>query len=230
MKTIGILGGMASESTVTYYQAINSYINRALGGHHSARCIIYSVDFQDIVETQQRDDWDKAAEMLSDAALSLKRAGADFLVLATNTLHIVAPQIEAASGLKLLHIASVTADRLLSDGVSTVGLLGTKYTMEKDFYKDTLSSRGIRTLVPPAEAREEIHRVIDKELSFGNLKDSSREYYQNEIHKLAERGARGVILGCTEIGLLIQQEHSELKVYDTAQIHAEESAKYALAD
>lgn len=229
MKTIGILGGMACESTVTYYQVINSYINKALGDHHSARCILYSVDFQDIVETHRSGDWDRAAEVLGAAAQALKRAGADFLVLATNTMHIVAPQIEA-SGLPLLHIADVTANRLLADGIHTVGLLGTKFTMEKDFYKSILSRRGITPIIPETEARGEIHRIIDEELAFGNIREASRRYYQEEIRKLKDRGAQGVILGCTEIGLLIQQEHSVLPVYDTALIHAEESAKYALMD
>ena len=215
MKTMGILGGMACESTVTYYQVINDYVNKALGDHHSARCILYSVDFQDIIETHRSGDWGRAAEVLSGAGLSLKRAGADFLILATNTMHIVAPQIQEATGLPLLHIADVTANRLLADGVYTVGLLGTKFTMEKEFYKDILVKRGITPLVPDKEARDEIHRIIDTELAFGELK---------------ERGAQGVILGCTEIGLLIQQEHSVLPVYDTALIHAEESAKYALDD
>lgn len=230
MKTMGILGGMACESTVTYYQVINDCVNKALGDHHSARCILYSVDFQDIVDTHRSGDWDRAAEVLSEAGLALKRAGADFLVLATNTMHIVAPQIQEATGLPLLHIADVTADRLLADGVHTVGLLGTKFTMEKDFYKDILIKRGITPLIPEQEARDEIHRIIDNELAFGELKDSSREYYMREIQKLKDRGAQGVILGCTEIGLLIQQEHSVLPVYDTALIHAEESAKYALRD
>lgn len=230
MKTIGILGGMACESTVTYYQMINDCVNKALGDHHSARCLLYSVDFQDIVETHRSGDWDRAAEILSQAGLSLKRAGADFLVLATNTMHIVAPQIQEATGIPLLHIADVTADRLLADGVHTVGLLGTKFTMEKTFYKDILQKRGITPLIPEQEARNEIHRVIDEELAFGVLKDSSRDYYSREIQKLKDRGAQGVILGCTEIGLLIQQEYSVLPVYDTALIHAEETAKYALRD
>lgn len=230
MKTMGILGGMACESTVTYYQVINDCANRALGDHHSARCILYSVDFQDIIETHRSGDWDRAAEILSEAGLTLKKAGVDFLVLATNTMHIVAPQIQAATGLPLLHIADVTADRLLENHIHTVGLLGTKFTMEKDFYKEILVKRGITPLVPEEEARNEVHRIIDEELAFGNLKESSRAYYQEEIRKLKERGAQGVILGCTEIGLLIKQKDSVLPVFDTAQIHAEESVKYALRE
>ena len=230
MKTMGILGGMACESTVTYYNVINDYVNQALGDHHIARCILYIVYFQDIIETHRSGDWDRAAEVLSEAGMTLKRAGVDFLVLATNTMHIVAPQIKEATGLPLLHIAEVTADRLLANGVQTVGLLGTKFTMEKEFYKDVLVKRGLTVLVPEEEARQEVHRIIDTELAFGNIKEDSRAIYQAEIQKLKDRGAQGVILGCTEIGLLIQQEHSVLPVFDTALIHAEESAKYALND
>ncbi len=230
MKTIGVLGGMACESTVTYYQVMNDCVNKALGDHHSARMILYSVDFQDIVETHRSGDWDRAAQVLSDAGLALKRAGVDFIVLATNTMHIVAPQIKEATGLPLLHIADMTANRLLENGITTVGLLGTKFTMEMDFYKSILVSRGITPIIPEtSEARTEIHRIIDDELAFGNIRPESRAFYQGEIEKLKNRGAQGVILGCTEIGLLIQQEHSCLPVFDTAQIHAEEAVKYALS-
>ena len=230
MKTIGILGGMTYESTITYYQVINDWISHALGDHHSARCILYSVDFQDIVNTHRSGNWDEAGRILGKAGLSLKKAGADFLVLATNTMHIVAPQVEAISGLPILHIADVTADRLLANGITTVGLLGTKFTMEKDFYKDILIRRGITPLIPEEKARNEIHRIIDTELSFGDIREESRKIYQDEIIRLKERGAQGIILGCTEIGLLIQQEHSVLPVFDTALIHAEECARFALAD
>lgn len=231
MKTMGILGGMAYESTLTYYQKINEYVNQALGDHHSARCILYSVDFQDIVETHRSGDWDRASEILSDAALQLKAAGVDFLVLATNTMHICAPAIRERTGLPILHIAEATANRLIADGVQTVGLLGTKFTMEMDFYKKVLIDKGLHVLIPEdAAAREKIFRVIDDELAFGNIREESRAFYQGEIQKFKDRGATGVILGCTEIGLLIRQEHSVLPVYDTALIHAEESAKYALAE
>jgi len=200
MKTMGILGGMACESTVTYYNVINDYVNQALGDHHSARCILYSVEFQDIIDVHRTGNWARADEILSDA------------------------------GLPLIHIADVTADRLLADGVKKVGLLGTKFTMEMDFYKQRLIDRGLEVLIPDEAARGEIYRIIDTELAFGDIREDSRAIYQAEIQKLKERGAQGVILGCTEIGLLIQQEHSVLPVYDTALIHAEESAKYALAD
>ncbi len=228
MKTMGILGGMTFESTLTYYKTVNEYINRALGDHHSCRCMLCSVDFQDILETHRSGDWNRAARILSDAGNRLKAAGAEFLVLATNTMHIVAPQIEEATGLPLLHIAEVTADRLQRDGISKVGLLGTTFTMEKDFYKKHLTDRGMEVLVPGEEARGRIHRIIDDELSFGDIREASRAFYQAEIQKLKDRGAQGVILGCTEIGLLIQQEHSALPVYDTTLIHAEEAARYAL--
>lgn len=228
MKTIGILGGMTWESTVTYYTEINRYISKTLGDKHSARCIVYSVDFQDIFDTQVAGDWDKAADILADAANKLKNDGADFLVMATNTMHICAPQIKEKCDLPLLHLAEITAERLKKDGVDTVGLLGTKFTMEMDFYKDVLKSYGITPIVPAEEARNEIHRVILEELTYGEIKESSRNFYCKEIEKLKERGATGVILGCTEIGLLVQQEHSSLPVYDTALIHAEESAKFAL--
>jgi len=228
MKTIGLLAGLTWESTVTYYQVINRTVGQQLGGHHSARILMYSVDFEEILETHRSGDWDRAAEILSGAAKQLKRAGADFIALATNTMHIVAPQIERAVELFLLHIAEVTADRLHEAGISTVGLLGTRFTMEMDFYKDVLIGRGISPLVPEEKARVEIHRIINEELAFGELKPASRVFYQQVIDGLREEGAQGVILGCTEIGLLIQQEHSSLPVFDTAILHAEEIARYAM--
>lgn len=228
MKTIGIIGGMAFESSLTYYQVINECVNKALGDHHSARCIMYSVDFQDIIETHRSGDWDRAAEILSDAGLRLKAAGADFLILATNTMHIVAPQVQEATGLPLLHIAELTADRLIADGIETVGLLGTTFTMEMDFYKQRLIDRGLEVLIPDKAGRDEVFRIIDNELAFGDIRPESLAIYQAEIDKLKERGAQGVILGCTEIGLLVQQESSSLPVYDTALIHAEETARRAL--
>lgn len=230
MKTIGIIGGMAFESSLTYYKVINECVNKALGDHHSARCIMYSVDFQDIIETHRSGDWDRAAEILSDAGLRLKAAGADFLILATNTMHIVAPQVQEATGLPLLHIAELTADRLLADGISKVGLLGTTFTMEMDFYKQKLIDRGLEVLIPDKEGRDEVFRIIDNELAFGDIRSESLAIYQAEIDKLKARGAEGVILGCTEIGLLVQQDKSSLPVYDTALIHAEETARRALED
>ena len=230
MKTIGMLAGMAWESTVTYYQVINQTVNQMQGGHHSARILMYSVDFEDMSEVMRTDNWDRAAEILSDVALTLKAGGADFLLLATNTMHIVAPQVQQVAGLPLLHIAEVTADRLEQSGISTVGLLGTKFTMEMDFYKDVLKRRGFEVLIPEQEARTKVHNIINEELAFGNFKEESRRIYCDEIDRFEQLGAQGVILGCTEIGLLIQQQHSSLPVFDTAQIHGEEAAKFAVAD
>ena len=230
MKTIGILGGMTWESTITYYQVINEYISKHVGDFHTARCVMYSYDFQDIIETHWSGDWEKAGRILAEGGEKLKSIGADFLILATNTMHIVAPQVKAATGLPLLHIAEVTADRLLESGVKTVGLIGTIFTMEMDFYKDVLKQKGLEVLIPEKEARVEIQRVINEELTFGNFNEKSRSYYRNEIEKLKKQGAQGVILGCTEIGLLIKQADSPLPVFDTALIHAEETAKYAMAD
>lgn len=230
MKTIGILGGMTWESSVTYYRVVNEYISKSLGGLHSARCLLHSVDFEDIHETQVSGDWARAAELLSDAGCKLREAGADFLIIATNTMHIVAPEVEQATGLPLLHIADVTARRLVEDGIAKVGLLGTKITMEMDFYKDLLRDQGIATIVPDEADREDIDRIIMEELALGIIHEGSRRRYRTVIDSLAAQGARAVILGCTEIGLLIQQEHSALPVYDTALIHAEEAAKYALKD
>ncbi|NLT58564.1 MAG: aspartate/glutamate racemase family protein [Clostridiales bacterium] len=229
MKTIGILGGMAAESTVTYYQVLNQVVGKALGDHHSARCILYSVDFQDIVDTHRSGDPARAADLLCAAARALERAGADVLILATNTMHIVAPQIQAAVGLPLLHIAQVTADRLKAEGIERVGLLGTTFTMEMDFYKAVLQQNGLEALIPEQQAvRDELHRIIDEELAFGDIKAPSRAFYTSAIEALRDRGAQGVILGCTEIGLLIGQQDSCLPVFDTARIHAEEAALYAL--
>lgn len=229
MKTIGILGGMTWESTVTYYQVLNEYISKALGGLHSADIFMHSVDFAPIYDTQVEKDWDRAAEILSDSANKLKDAGADFIVLATNTMHVVAPQIKKATGLPLIHIAEVTVEKLKEKGITKVGLLGTKSTMEMDFYKDVLIENGITPIVPKAQQdRDEVHRVIIEELSFGELKESSREHYKKCIEEVKSEGATGVILGCTEIGLLIKQKDSVLPVFDTALIHAEEIAKFAL--
>ena len=205
MKTIGLLGGMSWESTLTYYQIINMVTAQTLGGLHSARCLLYSVDFDEIERCQQAGDWDRSARILADAAQALERGGADFLVICTNTMHKVAPQISAAVGIPLMHIADVTARQLHMAGVQRVGLLGTRYTMEEDFYTGRLEANGLQVLVPEADDRAEINRVIFEELCRGVIKDSSRETFLRAIRDLAARGAQGVILGCTEIGMLVQQ-------------------------
>lgn len=228
MKTIGIIGGMSSESSVTYYHELNRYINKKLGGYHSAKCILYNVQYQDIKDVHQNGDWDKAGEILAHAALSLKAGGADFIILATNTMHLVASKIKEASGLPFLHIAEVTAKRLSNDGIKTVGLLGTRFTMEQDFYKNVLIDSDINVLVPDKNGIGEIHRIINNELILGKMEETSRECFQDIIASLKQRGAEGVILGCTEIGLLIKQEDSILPVYDTALLHVQAAAEYAL--
>lgn len=230
MKTIGLIGGMSWESTATYYLELNRYINQKLGGYHSAKCILYNVQYQDIKDVHKSGDWDRAGDILSEAAISLKAAGADFIILATNTMHIVAPRIKAAVDLPFLHIAEVTADRLFWDNIKTVALLGTRFTMEKDFYKKVLVDHGINVLIPEKHEIEKIHEIINKELILGKVEASSRECFKNIILSLHKRGVQGVILGCTEIGLLIKQEDSILPVYDTALLHADAAADYALKD
>lgn len=228
MKTIGLLGGMSWESTLTYYQIINMVTAQTLGGLHSARCLLYSVDFDEIERCQQAGDWDKSARILAEAAQALERGGADFLVICTNTMHKVAPQIAAAVGIPLMHIADVTARQLYMAGVQRVGLLGTRYTMEEDFYTGRLEANGLQVLVPEAEARAEINRVIFEELCRGVIKDSSRETFLRAIRDLAARGAQGVILGCTEIGMLVQQENIAVPLFDTTLIHARTAALVAI--
>ncbi|EGW36221.1 aspartate/glutamate racemase family protein [Desulfosporosinus sp. OT] len=230
MKTVGLIGGMSWESTATYYLELNRYINQKLGGYHSAKCILYNIQYQDIKDVHKNGDWDRAGDILSEAALSLKAGGADFIILATNTMHIVAPRIKTAVDLPFLHIAEVTTDRLLQDNIRTVALLGTRFTMEKDFYKNVLVDHGINVLIPEKDHIEKIHEIINKELILGKVTASSRECFKDIILSLQKRGAQGVILGCTEIGLLIKQEDSILPVYDTALLHADAAAEYALND
>ena len=227
MKTIGLLGGMSWESTLTYYQIINMVTAQTLGGLHSARCLLY-VDFDEIERCQQAGDWDRSARILADAAQALERGGADFLVICTNTMHKVAPQIAAAVGIPLMHIADVTARQLHMAGVQRVGLLGTRYTMEEDFYTGRLEANGLQVLVPEADDRAEINRVIFEELCRGVIKDSSRETFLRAIRDLAARGAQGVILGCTEIGMLVQQENIAVPLFDTTLIHARTAALVAI--
>lgn len=230
MKTIGIIGGMSWESTATYYLELNRYINRKLGGYYSAKCILYNVQYQEIKEIHRTGDWKRAGDILGEAALTLQNAGADFIILATNTMHIVAPQIQEKIHIPFLHIAEVTADKLLADDVKSVALLGTRFTMEKDFYKKILINRGISVMIPSQEDIDNIHKIINNELIVGEIKDPSRKYFSNVITGLKEQGAEGVILGCTEIGLLVKQEDSALPVYDTALIHADAAAEYAMSE
>ncbi len=230
MKTAGLLGGMSWESTVPYYRIINRIVGERLGGLHSAKMVVYSVDFHEIERFQHAGRWVETGDILVEAARALRRAGADFLVLCTNTMHKVAPQIEAAVDLPLLHIADTTAARVKAAGVRRVGLLGTRFTMEEEFYRGRLESRhGLEVLVPAAEERAMVHRVIYDELCRGKVLENSRAAYRQVVSGLIRQGAEGVILGCTEIGLLLRPPDADVMLFDTAEIHAEEAALYALA-
>ena len=231
MKTIGMIGGMSWESTVSYYQVINELVKERLGGLHSARVVLYSVDFAEIEQLQDAGKWDEAGELLAGAARSVEAAGADFLVLCTNTMHKVVGAIEATVTIPLLHIADATASEVLRAGVSTVGLLGTRFTMEQDFYRGRLEEQhGIKVLVPDDRDREEVHRIIYDELCKGVINDASRDQYREIIGRLAERGAQGIILGCTEISLLVSQADSSVLLFDTTGIHARSAVDFALQE
>ncbi len=229
MKTIGLLGGMSWESTAGYYRAINEGVKKALGGLHSAKIVLYSVDFDPIEKLQHKGDWEGTAEILSQAALSVQSAGADFLVICTNTMHMVAPQIENTIDIPLLHIADATAEALMRDGIKKVGLLGTAFTMEQDFYKGRLIRKyGLNVVVPNEEDRQAVHGIIYQELCLGKVKTDSRTEYLRIIDSLADLGAEGVILGCTEIGMLVNQSDTSVTLFDTTVIHAEKAVEYAI--
>ncbi len=228
MKTIGLIGGMSWESTVSYYRIINEKVKEKMGGLHSAKILLYSVDFAEIEACQSNGDWGKSAELLGTAAEKLENAGADFIVICTNTMHKVVPAIENRITIPIIHIADATADELETNHIRKVGLLGTKYTMTQDFYKDRLIKRGLDVLVPPEEDIEVVNNVIYEELCLGIVKDASRKQFQCMIDDLKNNGAEGVILGCTEIGLLIAAADSSLPVFDTTQIHADTAAAKAM--
>ena len=230
MKTIGIIGGMSWESTVTYYQIMNETVKQELGGLHSAKILLYSVDFSEIERCQVEGDWEKSGDILASAAESLEQAGADFLVIATNTMHKVAPQIQMRIHIPIVHIAEVTAEELKQNHITTVALLGTKYTMTQDFYKDKLENAGITVLIPHEQEIEVVNSIIYDELCLGSILETSKERYLQIINGLKDRGAQGVILGCTEIGLLIKQQDTDLPVFDTTRIHAVKAAKLSLEE
>lgn len=230
MKTIGLIGGMSWESTVTYYQIVNEVIREQLGELHSAKVLLYSVDFQEIEECQANGEWEKSADILTEAALGLEQAGADFIVICTNTMHKIAPQIQDNIRIPILHIAKATAENLLEHKISKVALLGTKYTMKQDFYKDKLIASGITVVIPDEKDVELVNRIIYEELCLGMILPESKQEYLRIISQLGDKGAQGVILGCTEIGLLIHQEDCVLPVFDTTQIHARKAAMYAIQD
>lgn len=229
MKTIGLIGGMSWESTVTYYKIINETVKKELGGLHSSKCILYSVDFDEIEKCQSCGDWDKSGDILGQAARSLEKAGADFIVICTNTMHKVAPRIQSYISIPLLHIADVTTECLKDRGIKTVALLGTRYTMEQDFYKERLVQSGLQVLIPEEPQREMINRVIFDELCLGTISPESRAGFLAIIRGLGQKGAEGVILGCTEIGLLIRQEDTDIPLFDTTVIHARKAAMASIS-
>ena len=228
MKTIGLIGGMSWESTVSYYQLINETIKEKLGGLHSAKILLYSVDFAEIERYQASGDWDKSAEVLSQIAHNLEQAGADFIVICTNTMHKVAPQIQKTISIPILHIAQATADTLLENGIKKVGLLGTKYTMTQEFYKEKLLEAGLEVVIPDQAGVEEVNRIIYDELCLGQIEESSKQAYLTIIDDLKNAGAEAVILGCTEIGLLVKQEDTDMSLFDTTEIHALRAAEFAV--
>jgi aspartate racemase len=229
VKTIGLLGGMSWESTVSYYQTINRVVGERLGGLHSAEILLYSVNFHDVNQLQHAGRWAESAELLSDAARVLQSAGSEFLVLCTNTMHKIAPQIGASVSIPLLHIADATAESISSAGLTRVGLLGTRFTMEQEFYRGRLEERhGLKVFVPPEPDRESIHRIIFEELCRGQLLEASRSECLRIVSGLVAAGCEGVVLGCTEIGLLLRPSDAPVPLFDTAEIHAEKAALYAL--
>ena len=231
MKTIGMLGGMSWESTATYYREINEGIKQNLGGLHSAKICLYSVDFDEIEKLQHTDDWDTAAMVLADGARKIEAGGADFLIICTNTMHRVASEIEQAISIPLLHIADATALKLKDDNITRVGLLGTRFTMEHNFYKSRITELfGIEVLVPEPDERTLLHAIIYDELCLGKIENTSRQQCLEIISRLFARGAQAVILGCTEIALLISQDHTNIPLYDTTVIHANQAVNYALKD
>ncbi|MFX4293769.1 aspartate/glutamate racemase family protein [Streptomyces bohaiensis] len=228
MKTVGLIGGMSWESTAEYYRLLNELTRERLGGLHSSRCVLYSVDFAEIEQLQVQGRWEEAGELLAGAARALEAAGADLVLICTNTMHKVADRVQDAVGVPLLHLADATADAVLGAGLRTVGLLGTAFTMEQDFYRRRLEAHGLTVLVPGADDRALVHRVIYEELCLGVVRDSSRESYRRVIAELAENGAEGVVLGCTEIELLVGPGDSTVPLFPTTRLHAEAAVRAAL--
>tara|TARA_B100001750_G_scaffold155970_1_gene125257 strand:- start:205 stop:894 length:690 start_codon:yes stop_codon:yes gene_type:complete len=229
MKTIGLLGGMSWESTELYYRLINEETKRQLGGLHSAPIAMVSVDFDKLEKLQHADDWSAMAEMLSKRARQVEVAGADFLLICSNTMHKVADEVAESIDIPLLHLADATARRIVDAGIRTVGLLGTRFTMEHDFYKDILREHGLKVLTPAVEDRTTVHRVIYDELCLGLIRDASRQEFRSIMDALMDAGAEAVIEGCTEIGMLVAPNDTDIRLFDTTRIHAEEAVAYALS-
>ncbi|EGU51933.1 hypothetical protein VINI7043_27760 [Vibrio nigripulchritudo ATCC 27043] len=231
MKVIGMIGGMSWESTVSYYQAINRLTNQKLGGFHSAKICLYSVDFSEIEELQRAGNWAATAAILSDAAKSLESAGADCILICTNTMHKVASEVQASVTIPLIHIADPTGQALQTHGVKKVGLLGTRFTMEQEFYRNRIEQEfEISVLVPNQEQQNDVHRIIYEELCHGKILDKSRAIYLDVIQSLKADGAEAVILGCTEIALLVKQEHTDIPLFDTTELHSLSAVEFALSD
>ncbi len=229
MKTIGMIGGMSWESSLEYYRIVNEAVKERLGGFHSAKCVMYSVDFEEIERFQHQGDWDAATEVMVDAARRVERGGADLLLICTNTMHMMAEAVEESVDIPLLHIVDVTAEAIHARGQKAVGLLGTRFTMEQDFYRGRLQDRhGISVLIPEEEERKVIHGILYNELCLGEIRSASRDTFRRIIDGLAARGAEGVILGCTEIPLIVNQEDYELPLYDTTALHARAAVTQAL--
>ena len=230
MKTIGLLGGMSWESTLSYYSVINETVQQTLGGLHSAQCLLYSVDFAPLAQYQAEGRWDEEANVLTEAALCLEKAGADFIVICSNTPHKVAPQIRNALRIPLLHIAEVTADKLLLSHITKVGLLGTRYTLTESFYRDILEAKGLEVVLPEASSIERLNNIIFDELCLGITREKSKAYYVRVIESMVAQGAQGIILGCTELGELIQSTDVSVPLFDTAYLHARAAALCALSE
>lgn len=230
MKTIGLIGGMSWESTVTYYQIINETVKRELGGLHSAKCLLYSVDFAEIEKYQANGDWEKSGEVLANAAGSLEKAGADFILICTNTMHKVVSQIQAKISIPIVHIAEATADELEKRNITKVALLGTSYTMTQEFYKIKLINRGIDVLIPNEKDIDFVNSVIYNELCLGTISQKSKEAFVRIVEELSQKGAQGAILGCTEIGLLLKQSDTDTPLFDTTLIHATKAALLSIGE
>jgi len=229
MKTIGMIGGMSWESSIEYYRIVNETVKEKLGGLHSAKSLMYSVDFAEIETLQHKNRWEEATQAMIEAARHVEAGGADFVVICTNTMHKMADEVEAAIGIPLLHIADATAEAIKAQRLCKIGLLGTKFTMEEDFYAGRLIEKhGLEVLIPEAEDRKIVHRVIYDELVLGEIRSESREQYKRIIEKLIAAGAQGIILGCTEIGLLVKDEDSRVPLFDTTYIHAVAAVEMAL--
>jgi len=228
MKILGLIGGMSWESTVPYYRLINEAIKARLGGLHSARLVLYSVDFEEIARLQHAGDWDAAGNVLADAAQRLERAGAEALVICANTMHKVAPAIEAAVRMPVLHVVDAVAEDIRAAGFSKVGLLGTRFTMEHPFYAERLAQHGLQALIPEKDDRDIVHRVVYEELCLGKIVDASRDAYRRIMAKLVAQGAEAIILGCTEISMLVGMQDASVPLFDTTAIHARKAAEWSV--